>query len=397
MTTRRSHSERLDFGLLPHAVADRWSARPTVVPVVGPLVAPVSALRSALDPRIEAGRADMRLPIESIEWEAAMRELVRVHRVEQARLLVEASRLRCVSTPVGRVFSALCGADGAASAWRRDASEELDACLLDGWEVPEALMQCVSRSTASWRSARSLARAALALEPSLAARAQLARADLCEGSLDDALVRLQELAVLPMSARRQLEVLQSLALAAEAGGRWALARETYAALCRCPESGPAARAAWLALALRTGDLVQAARARALLLEASASACEAGAEWTAALSRLRARIRFHRALDRWEMSSAAQRWIREWIGDPRADFEACAEGREQARARAVQSAERPRMAALRERARPRPPAGAADGDRHAAPARQRAAEIFPRPEICAVTNADWPAAIALALL
>jgi hypothetical protein len=269
---------------------------------------PVHSLKGVASPLTGEASARVGAPIDS---PTAMRELLCVHRNEQARLLLGASRLRCERTSLGRAFLSLRGEPCTESDWRREAAEELDACLLDGWEVPGALSDCVSRPRSAWISARGLARSAFALERTIAARMQLARAELCEGSIETALKMMEDLLALPLSEHREIDVLEALALACEACGRWDGATAYYAALSDRSEASPAVHAALLALALQAGDIPRADQARARLVESAAWLREDEIRRPDALSKLHARIQFQRAAGRWQYTDEAQRWIQEW--------------------------------------------------------------------------------------
>jgi hypothetical protein len=273
---------------------------------------PVLELAHALSPEIDAARLALGVPSAAA---AAMRELLTVHRIEQARLLLRASQLRAASTPLGGLFLALCALDLREADWRAAAAEELDACLFDGWEVPAPLAECSARSRADWASARGLARAALALRPSLAARIQLARAELCEGSIGKAREMMQRLQATHPAGGQDRELRESLALASEAEGRWEDAGLHYRALCARTDVHPAgylaSLAASLAAALRVGDLVRAQAVRAQLIESAESTLEDDLWRTQVFSRLQARIRFHRRAGRWHYADEVRLWIEAW--------------------------------------------------------------------------------------
>jgi hypothetical protein len=281
--------------------------------------------------RLSEPRGDVSLSI-------AMRELGAVHRGEQARLLCTASRLRCEATPIGCLFLELRARTVPHERWRAQAVEEIDACWLDGWEPSERLSQCVSRPRSAWPPARELSGAAHELEPSLSTRLHRARAELCADDLSCAgdllcagnpvragdllragdelsaggsaiaLDMMHRLLRAPLAPSERREVLEGLALACEACGRFRDAREHHAASCREFGDSAAAFAAWLALTLATGAVVgvEATRKRHAARGASRG-------WGAAdEQRLRGRIRHQREAGRWSLSEGARRCAREWL-------------------------------------------------------------------------------------
>lgn len=272
------------------------------------VIEPVLALSRQLGVGSDAGPIPAAAPVDA---RAAMRELLTVHRIEQGSLLLRASRLRCESTRLGRVFLALDGSEDLESDWRRESSEALDTCLLDGWEVPIELAECAARARSNWKSAGALARAACALAPSTSTRIQLARAELCEGSIESALRMLRDLRTRVAHEPLDAEWLETSALASEAGGRWDEARAAYLALDARTDASPAVHAALLALALRAGDLPQAERLRSSWMEAAPSMGGDALRRVPSLQRLRARIRFHRGRGRWQYEAATRAWIDDW--------------------------------------------------------------------------------------
>jgi hypothetical protein len=331
---------------------------------------------------------------EPLERPAAIRELLVVHRIEQARLLMRASRLICESTRIGQLFlayglhdrskqrrrsrSSECTAEGRSAArgralecgesegcaarhrveadWRVDAAEELDACLFDGWEPPILLVECASRSRSRWSSARALARAAFALSASYESRMQLARAELCEGSIERAAEMMQPFGRMVVRAgadgsrrvttsgsdlealvdfagaapvgarsfpahatvleRRRADWLESAALASEAAGDWRSALEHSHAACRGRHAGTAALTALSAMALRMGAVSPAEWALARLGVEHAVSGEREHLDSSVLPRLRARIHFHRSADRWRYPPASEARIEAWLrADP----------------------------------------------------------------------------------
>jgi len=246
-------------------------------------------------------------PRDPISVTAAMRELFAVHRAEQARLLHCALRLRCAAMPLGNLFLELRARAESEPHWRSEAVEEIDAILLDGWDVCEPLWECASRPRHAWRSARELARAALELEPSSSGELHRAHAELGEGTPRPAIDRLRRLAHAPLAPEMRRAVLEGLALAYEASGELRAACAQYAIACRAAGASEAVLAAWLALALATDALgdVEPLRWRR-------SASAASSRWDASDgSRLRGRIEHHRRAGRWRMSDRARHRALEW--------------------------------------------------------------------------------------
>lgn len=286
----------------------------------------------------------------AVSLSVAMRELGAVHRGEQARLLCSAARLRCEATPIGRLFLELRARTVPHERWRAEAVEEIDACWLDGWEPSERLSRCVSQPRSAWPSAHALSVAAHELEPSLSTRLHRARAELCAAGLPCAgdlacaadlpcasdlacagellragnsvragdvpraggsplaLDMMHRLLRAPLAPGERREVLEGLALACEACGRFRDAREHHAASCREFGDSAAAFAAWLALTLATDAVagVDATRKRHAARGTSRG-------WAAADEQhLRGRIRHHREAGRWSLSEYARRRAREWL-------------------------------------------------------------------------------------
>jgi hypothetical protein len=245
-----------------------------------------------------------------------MRELAAVHRIEQARLLARASRMRCESTPIGRAFVTLCGGDEVESEWRRDAASEIDACWLDGWKPAPELSDAAERRGWARTSARALARAAWTLEPSIARRLQIARAELCEGSVDVAWNAVRACASERATDACRREISESLALASEVACRWSDSERAYAALSARAETRSAALAALLALALRNGEIARAEMLREHWLGEIARNRAARSTRADVLEKLRARVRFHRRMEQWTLSQSASAWLDAWVARDR---------------------------------------------------------------------------------
>lgn len=132
----------------------------------------------------------------------AERELARVHLAEVARLLREAALLRCDASSQRLDAESVqcearwqqCGASlPRLRAWRRRARTEIAQWRVDGFESPALLRSCASSAIERWPSARQIAVAALALEPSDSARLCVARADVAEGRAADAVRMIEAL------------------------------------------------------------------------------------------------------------------------------------------------------------------------------------------------------------
>jgi hypothetical protein len=113
----------------------------------------------------------------------AQRELLRLHAAEFARLLAQASELRLGPAQV----------DGdALDAWRAALSDQRAAAALDGVRparcVESAIAGCASDDVDRWCSAAELARASLALRPTLRATLALARDLMRDGRAERAAV-----------------------------------------------------------------------------------------------------------------------------------------------------------------------------------------------------------------
>ena len=102
--------------------------------------------------RNEPGAAPDTFMVGRLTLEAALRELERVHYLEQARLLREACRLRRGPASPERL-----------ACWLRHCREELALAACDGVEPPADLRACAVRALAAWPTARELARLSLEL------------------------------------------------------------------------------------------------------------------------------------------------------------------------------------------------------------------------------------------
>jgi hypothetical protein len=234
---------------------------------------------AAIEPHDEeaaVGRARARLGVELLpELE---RELLAVHRAEQATLLAEACELRLSNTAGGRLVAAARPVDLAD--WRRRCAQEVELALAGDAEVAGDLLACGILEPIDWPAASELARAAAELEPGVGAELRLGRALAADGRYPEARRRLAALdaSLLPLAAQQEglrLRAELDLACGAFAGALRRLRRAL--ALGRGPEPS----LALLALAEELG----AAEERELARERLAGGLEGAAAARRALSEL----------------------------------------------------------------------------------------------------------------
>lgn len=115
-----------------------------------------------------------------IDLACAWEELIRVHELEQARLLREACRLRRTADARASSPCKKGTDDGrpdrfeiARALWRRRAEEALALALADGLEPPACLRFCAAHAFDRWPSSEALAEASLLLEDCASARSLL--------------------------------------------------------------------------------------------------------------------------------------------------------------------------------------------------------------------------------
>jgi len=193
-------------------------------------------------------------------WPAALRELERVHRSDQARLLREACALACAGTPLGRLYvagfeHARCASsrEEARAAWDLACVEEIDTARADAFQVERLLPRLLDLRTERWPRPAFLARAALALKPCQAGRVDLARARIAEGDLARAIGELRILLGQEPAPAVRADALEALAMALEGAGDRRASLACYAAASVEDRSDPRIPIALLALALRVGD------------------------------------------------------------------------------------------------------------------------------------------------
>lgn len=191
---------------------------------------------------------------------SAVQELRRVHELELAALLREASLMRFAREPLARSHTLLEGPPLALSDWRAAAEEELATLLRDEFLVVagavELLERCVAKRVADWPEPVELARKSLELEDCEAGRLRLAQGLLaCGDHATAAVVCAAALARHPSPAFWPLFV-EGLACAHELAGRLDRALMLYDFAGSKPAGSPA-RFATLAttfyLSLAMGD------------------------------------------------------------------------------------------------------------------------------------------------
>ena len=130
----------------------------------------------------------------------AERELVELHRLEQAALLGEAAELRMASRPSWSLLVGVRGADE--GSWRRRCATEVGLALEGGLEVDGGLLACGVLGLEAWPGPEELALSAARLAPGVAAEVRVARALLVVGRRAEARRRLAglELSMLPLAA-----------------------------------------------------------------------------------------------------------------------------------------------------------------------------------------------------
>jgi hypothetical protein len=167
-------------------------------------------------------RAPARPPV---RLEQALRELARVHDLEQSRLLRAASLLRLRHArsarepriPPPRSRRELRGCHST-EGWRAEALEEVRTARTDGARVDATLADLARALIDSWPSAASIAAAALELEPGSESTLALARARLATRELEGALVLLLDLLRHDPLEDHRLAALEAVALGLELAG-----------------------------------------------------------------------------------------------------------------------------------------------------------------------------------
>jgi tetratricopeptide (TPR) repeat protein len=206
-----------------------------------------------------------------VRIEDAMRELLHVHRLEQARLLRAASFLRIRrSSALGRSFVPVprprrdLGEGRTPGRWRTAAMEEIRTSRADGARVDALLVAIARAPLEAWPAASSIARAGLEIDRGHASLAALGRAYVAERRLEDALEILVEALEQDPFEEVRLEVLEALAAAFDLAGdvEGCLAFREAALAAKGGDLGHAV--SLLALALCAGDSERAERASARL-------------------------------------------------------------------------------------------------------------------------------------
>lgn len=195
-----------------------------------------------------------------LSFAAALRELVIVHRCDQARLLREACALACAGSRLGRLYVAGfehapngSSREIARSTWDHACAEEIEAARTDDFQVDPMLPRLLELPSKLWPRATSLARASLALKPSHGGRVDLARARIAEADPSGAIGELRELLDEEPAPAIRGAALEALALALECEGDHRASLVCYEAAALESRSDPRVTVALLALALRVGD------------------------------------------------------------------------------------------------------------------------------------------------
>jgi len=199
-----------------------------------------------------------------------MRELLHVHRLEQARLLRVASFLRIRRTsaverpfvPGPRSRSDL--AEGRTPGrWRTAAMEEIRSSRADGARIDGLLVAIARAPLEAWPAASSIARAGLEIDSGHASLAALGRAYVAERRLEDAVEILVEALEEDPLEEVRLEVLEALAAAFDLAGdvEGSLAFREAALATKGGDLGHAVSLLALALCAGDGERAETATAR----------------------------------------------------------------------------------------------------------------------------------------
>jgi tetratricopeptide (TPR) repeat protein len=235
-------------------------------------------------------------PRAAIRFEDALRELWRVHDLEQARLLRVASFLRARSrrdrprptVPAPRARGERSGGRNTAG-WRAEALEEVRTAREDGADVHPILARLVRCRVDAWPSAIAIAVAALDRGRSHVGLVALARAQLIDGDVDEALSILHEVLVEEPPEDLRLEALEAAAVGLERAGDMEGALAFYEAALDTRGGDLRQAVPLLAIALCAGDDVRASVARDRLHRLDLGVPGVRSCFRAALSSMRRRL------------------------------------------------------------------------------------------------------------
>lgn len=242
------------------------------------------------------------LPRTRVRFEDALRELLRVHELEQARLLRIASSLRTAcrrrssapKIPAPRSPREHLGCRTIAN-WRALALEEVRTAQEDGAKVFPPLARLVPAPIDAWPSASAIAAAALEAEETHAGFVALARAQLCEERFEEALSILHDVLLEDPAEDVRLEALEAAAVGLELAGDFEGALAFYEAALANRGGDLRQAVPLLALALCAGDDVRASVARDRLHGLDLRIRGVRVRFEAALRELRQRLALPRGL------------------------------------------------------------------------------------------------------
>ena len=208
------------------------------------------------------------LPHVPVRFEDALRELLRVHELEQARLLRVASSLRSTNSsrsskpkvPAPRSMRERLGGRTIAD-WRTLALEEVRAARQDGAKIHPLIARLVGAPFAAWPSAIAIAGAALEASRSDVGMVALARALLGDERFGEAFSILHDVLQDEPPEDLRLEALESAAVGLEFAGDLEGALASYEAALATRGGDLQQAVPLLALALWAGDDVRASVAR----------------------------------------------------------------------------------------------------------------------------------------
>jgi len=236
------------------------------------------------------------LPRFPIQFEDALRELLRVHALEQARLLRIAASLRtsrhrrdsALQIPLPRSTRERTGRRTAA-VWRARAMEEVRISRADGAEVLPMLARLVHDPVDAWPSAVAIATAALEVGRSHAGRLALARAQLAEERFEEACSILTEVLLEEPAEDVRFEALETAAVGWDLAGDLEGALTFYEAALVTRGGDVRQAVPLLAIALCKGDGVRASIASDRLRRLDLGIPGVSSRFRAALAEVRKRI------------------------------------------------------------------------------------------------------------